>query len=39
MRFAAGVSRVWVEQYVSQPDSDDGMGVEGEIAPNANAWL
>jgi hypothetical protein len=39
MRFAVGVSRVWVEQYVSQPDTDDRLGAEGEIAPNSNAWL
>jgi len=39
MRFAVGVSRVWVEQYVSQPDRDDDLGAEGESAPNTNAWL
>jgi hypothetical protein len=39
MRFAVGVSRVWVEQYVSQPDRDDDLGAEGEIAPNTDAWL
>jgi hypothetical protein len=33
------VSRVWVEQYVSQPDRDDDLGVEGGIAPNTNVWL
>jgi hypothetical protein len=39
MRFAAGVSRVWVEQYVSQPDLDDDLGADDEIAPSCNAWL
>ena len=42
MRFAAGVSRVWVEQYVSQPnrdDDDDDRDAADEIAPNGNAWL
>jgi len=38
MRFAAGVSRVWVEQYVSQPDLDDDLGAD-EIASSSNAWL
>jgi len=39
MRFAVGVSRVWVEQYVSQPDLDDDLGADDEIAPSCNAWL
>ena len=40
MRFAAGVSRVWVEQYVSQPNrDDDDLDAADEIAPNGNAWL
>ena len=39
MRFAVGVSRLWVEQYVSQPDLDDDLGADDEIAPNCNAWL
>lgn len=38
-RLAAGVSRVWVEQYVSQPDSGDDLATEGETGPNRNAWL
>jgi len=39
MRFAAGVSRVWVEHYVSQPDLDDDLGADDKIAPSCNAWL
>lgn len=39
MRFAVGVSRLWVEQYVSQHDHDHDLPAEGEIAPNSNAWL
>ena len=39
MRFVVGVSRVWVEQYVSQPECDDDLGAEGEIVPKSNAWL
>jgi len=39
-RFAAGVSRVWVEQYVSQPDDDDDdLAADDKIAPSSNAWL
>ena len=37
-RLAAGVSRVWVEQYVSQSGSDM-VAVAAEIVPNSNAWL
>jgi len=44
-RFAAGVSRIWVEQYVSQSDPQTEMGPDGEMASdsqittNSNAWL
>ena len=38
-RLAAGVSRVWIEQYVSQRDRDDDLLDEGETTPNRNAWL
>lgn len=38
-RLAVGVFRVWVEQYVSQPDLDDDLAADDEIAPNTNAWL
>ena len=38
-RLAAGVSRVWVEQYVSQSARDDEMAVDGDLTPNSNAWL
>ena len=39
-RFAVGVSRIWVEQYVSQPNLADETVADGdEIAPNCNAWL
>jgi hypothetical protein len=37
-RLAAGVSRVWVEQYVSQSGREIGP-VADEIVPNSNAWL
>ena len=39
MRFAAGVSRVWVEHYVSQPDLVHDLGADDEIVPSCNAWL
>jgi hypothetical protein len=38
-RFAVGVSRVWVEQYVSQPELDDDLAADDEIAPRSNTWL
>ena len=38
LRLAAGVSRVWVEQYVSQSGSEM-VAVADEIVPNSNAWL
>jgi len=39
-RLAAGVSRVWLEQYVSQPDGDDGSVVgDGQTPANPNSWL
>jgi hypothetical protein len=39
-RFAAGVSRIWVEEFVSQPDlADETVGDGDEIAPSSNAWL
>ena len=38
-RFAVGVSRVWVEQYVSQPDLGNDLAADDEIAPSSNAWL
>lgn len=38
-RLAAGVSRVWVEQYVSQRDADDYLSGESENPLNPNAWL
>ena len=40
MRFAAGLSRVWVEQYVTQPNRDDETAASGqETAPSSNPWL
>jgi hypothetical protein len=38
-RFAAGLSRVWVEQCVSQPDLAEDEGTHDKIASSSNAWL
>ena len=38
-RLAAGVSRVWVEQYVSQGESHQDMHEDAHPQSNRNAWL
>ena len=38
-RFAAGVSRVWVEQYVSQAERQQDMDDDADTQSNRNAWL
>lgn len=38
-RLAAGVSRVWVEQYVSQVERQQGMHEDTDPQSNRNAWL
>jgi hypothetical protein len=38
-RLAAGVSRVWVEQYVGHAEDQQHMPEDADLQPNPNAWL
>jgi len=38
-RFAAGVSRVWVEQYVANAENQQNVHEHTDLQSNPNAWL